>query len=380
MSGPLSGLKIVEMAGLGPAPFCGMVLSDMGADVVRIDPRRRPGSPASPYYGDVRFDILGRGRRSLALDLKQPRGVELALSLIARSDALIEGFRPGVMERLGLGPDVCFSRQPRLVYGRVTGWGQTGPLAQAAGHDLNYIALTGALWGMGDADRPPPVPLNLVGDFGGGAMMLAFGVVCGLLETQRSGKGQVLDAAMTDGVTLLSSMMYAFLASGGWRPRRADNLLDGGAPFYDTYACADGKFVAIAAIEPQFFALLASKLGIDAGSHTDRATWPAMRTQLTALFLTQPRQYWCERLEGTDACFAPVLDWDEAPEHPHNVARGTFVELDGVRQPAPTPRFARTPGAIARGAAAPGTHSDEILAELGLVDTDLAALRDAGVI
>ncbi|MEO6953129.1 MAG: CaiB/BaiF CoA-transferase family protein [Polyangia bacterium] len=380
MSGPLTGLTIVEMAGLGPAPFCGMVLSDMGAEVVRIDQKRKPGAPASPYYGDVRFDILARGRRSLALDLKQPRGVELALALIARSDVVIEGFRPGVMERLGLGPEVCLARQPKLVYGRVTGWGQTGPLSQAAGHDLNYIALTGALYGMGRADAPPTVPLNLVGDFGGGAMMLAFGVVCGLLEAQRSGKGQVIDAAMTDGTTLLTSMMLAFLASGGWSPRRGDNLLDGGAPFYDTYVCADGKFVSIGALEPHFFALLMGKLGLEVGSQYDRSAWPALRGKLTALFASQARQHWCDLLEGTDACFAPVLDWSEAATHPHNVARETFIEVDGVRQPAPAPRFDRTPGAVSRGSAAAGAHSDEVLRELGLADEDVSALRDAGII
>jgi len=349
MPGPLSGLKVIELAGIGPGPFCAMVLADLGADVVRI---ARPGSATPPE------DVLARSRSVVTLDLRQPAAVEQALALVARADALIEGFRPGVMERLGLGPDVCHARNPRLVYGRMTGWGQAGPLAHAAGHDINYIAITGALHAIGPAGQAPVPPLNYVGDFGGGAMLLAVGILSALLEAARSGRGQVVDAAMTDGSALLSAMMYGFKAAGQWSNQRGDNLLDGGAFFYGTYACADGRYVALGPIEPQFYALLRDRCGLasdpDFDRQMERETWPALRRRLEDMFRTRPRGEWCALLEGSDACFAPVLDWDEAPRHAHNVARETFVTLDGVLQPAPAPRFDRTPNAPPR-TSAPAT-------------------------
>lgn len=313
----------MEFTGIGPAPFCGMMLADMGAEVVRV---ARPGEKAD------RFNVMHRGRSAVAIDLKSADGVEQALKLIDHADALIEGFRPGVMERLGLGPEVCAARNPRLVFGRMTGWGQSGPLAQTAGHDINYIALTGALHAIGRATENPPPPLNLIGDFGGGGMMLAFGIVCGILEARQSGRGQVVDAAMTDGAALLMAMTYGMEAAGSWTNRREDNWLDGGSHFYDTYKCADGKWVAVGAIEPQFYALLLEKLGLQV----------ADAKALREVFLTKTRDEWCAIFEGSDACVAPVLDLDEAPKHPHNVARGTFIEIDGVMQPAPAPRFSRT--------------------------------------
>ncbi|MFT4256928.1 MAG: CaiB/BaiF CoA-transferase family protein [Pseudoxanthomonas sp.] len=383
-SGPLRGLKVVEFVGLGPAPFCAMMLADMGAEVIRIDQKRPQGAPSSAFFAEPRFDILARGRRSLALDLKHPDGLATALHLIGRADALVEGFRPGVMERLGVGPDVCLTRNPKLVYGRVTGWGQSGPLALAAGHDLNYIALTGALYGIGDADRPPTVPLNLIGDFGGGAMMLAFGIACALLEAGRSGRGQVVDAAMTDGAALLSAVAYAFKAGGTWSNERAANLLDGGAPFYACYACQDGKFVAVGAIEPQFYSLLRERLGLQENplfdAQHDRARWPEQRRVLSELFASRSRVHWCGLLEGSDACFAPVLDWDEAPAHPHNVARGTFVEIDGVVQPAPAPRFSASPGSVQCAPSNAGEHGSRILSDWNVPEDRIAELERLQVI
>jgi alpha-methylacyl-CoA racemase len=341
MPGPLHGLKVVEMGGLGPAPFCAMLLADMGAQVVRIE---RPGNSAKID----RSEVTARGRPILELDLRAPAGRETVLRMLDTADVLIEGFRPGVMERLGLGPDVCLGRRPQLVYGRMTGWGQTGPLAHAAGHDINYIAITGALHAIGPRDRPPAVPLNLVGDFGGGAMLLAFGVLAALLEARASGKGQVVDAAMTDGTALLSSMMYGFRAAGTWSDAREANMLDGAAHYYGNYECLDGKFIALGAIEPQFYALLMQRCGVDDRELLEqqqfRERWPEFRQRMAALFKTRTRDAWCELLEGTDACFAPVLDWSEAPGHPHNAARATFTEIDGVVQPAAAPRFSRTPG------------------------------------
>ena len=340
MPGPLAGLKVVEMAGLGPAPFCGMLLADMGAEVLCI---ARPG-PAAPLQ-DGRFDVFARGKQSLAADLRDPTALNAVLDVIAQADALIEGFRPGVMERLGLGPEVCLARNPRLVFGRMTGWGQTGPLAHAAGHDINYIALAGALHAIGPRGQKPAVPLNYIGDFGGGGMLLGFGLVCALLEAKSSGRGQVVDAAKTDGTALLSTMMYGFKAQGQWSNSRGDNMLDGGAHFYDTYTCADGKHIAIGAIEPQFYALLMKLLGITDpafAAQMNPAAWPDLKQKLTAIFFTRTRDAWSALLEGSDVCFAPVLDWDEAPQHPHNVARKTFIEVDGVVQPAPAPRFSRT--------------------------------------
>ena len=338
--GPLAGLKVVEFAGIGPAPFCCMLLSDLGADVLRID---RPGARTS------KFDVTARGRRSLALDLKSPTAVEACLKLMARADAVVEGFRPGVMERLGLGPDAALARNPGLVYGRMTGWGQSGPLASAAGHDINYIALSGALAAIGAADKPM-APLNLVGDYGGGALYLAFGLLAGIVHARASGQGQVVDAAMTDGAASLLAMFYGFRASGMWADGREANLLDGGAHFYDTFRCADGEWIALGAIEPQFYALLLQKTGLDAdpafAAQMDRSMWPELKTRLAARIAERTRAQWCEVMEGTDVCFAPVLDWDEAPLHPHNQARGAFVTRDGVVQPAPAPRFSATPGAV----------------------------------
>lgn len=357
MPGPLHGIKVIEMVGIGPGPFCAMMLADMGADVVRID---KKGAKAPS-----KFDVLARGRRTIALDLKDPKAQAVAQALIARADALVEGFRPGVMERLNLGPDECLRSNPRLVYGRMTGWGQSGPLAHAAGHDLNYIALSGMLQAIGRADEPPPPPLNLVGDFGGGAMMLAFGILCALLEAKSSGRGQVVDAAMTDGSALLGALMYGLKASGRWSVARGANLLDGAAHFYDTYECADGKYVALAAIEPQFYAELLTLLGIDDADFApqmDASRWSALKLKVAARIKSKTRAEWSAVLEGSDACFAPVLDMDEAPEHPHNAARNAFIQIDGVMQPAPAPRFSRTMPSVAK---VRETTVDSVLKEWG---------------
>jgi alpha-methylacyl-CoA racemase len=373
---------VIEMVGIGPCPFAAMMLADMGADVIRIDRKPDPNVP-NPYPTlGTKYDVMARGRRSLALDLKDPRARRLLLDLVTRADALVEGFRPGVMERLGLGPDVCLERNPKLAYGRVTGWGQTGPLAQAAGHDLNYVALSGMLHAMGDADRPPAPPLNLVGDFGGGGMMLAFGVVCAMLEARTSGRGQVVDAAMTDGAALLGAMMYGLRAHGAWSAARGANFLDGGAPFYATYACADGKFIAVGAIEPQFYARLLALTGASDPAFArqwDQDDWPALKDKFAALFATRTRDAWCALLEGTDVCFAPVLDMDEAPRHPHNAARVAFVDVDGVTQPAPAPRFSRTPGR-AGNVAAPGQDGPAILADWGWTGDAIATLRRDNIV
>jgi alpha-methylacyl-CoA racemase len=377
MSGPLKGIRVVEMVGLGPCPFAAMMLADMGAEVIRID--RQPTGAATPYpMQGTKFDVMARGRRSLALDLKQPEGRELVLHLVAQADALIEGFRPGVMERLGLGPDVCLERNPKLVYGRVTGWGQDGPLAKTAGHDLNYIAMSGMLHEFGRSDAPPVPPLNLVGDFGGGGMMLAFGVLCALLETRGSGKGQVIDAAMVEGSALLGAMIYGYKAFGAWAGQRGSGMLAGGAHFYNTYACADGKFVSVGAIEPQFYALLLKLCGIDDAafdSQMDREQWPSLKTKIAAVFATKPRAAWCELMEGTDVCFAPVLDMDEAPEHAHNRARGMFIEVDGVKQPGPAPRFSRTMPEVSSPPASPGHDTDAILRDWNVPGELIERLR-----
>jgi alpha-methylacyl-CoA racemase len=388
MTGPLKGLRVIEMVGIGPCPFAAMMLADMGAEVIRIDRKPDPNA-LTPYpMLGTKFDVMARGRRSLALDLKDPRARQLLLDLIAKADVLVEGFRPGVMERLGLGPDACLDRNPRLVYGRVTGWGQSGPLSQAAGHDLNYVALSGMLHAMGRASSPPAPPLNLVGDFGGGAMMLAFGVVCAALEAKNSGKGQVVDAAMTDGAALLGAMMYGLRAFGSWSDEREANLLDGGAPFYDCYACADGRMISIGAIEPQFYAQLLALTGAS-GSECDdpqfrkqwrQADWPELKRKFAALFATRTRDDWCALLEGTDVCFAPVLDMAEAPHHPHNAARATFVERDGVTQPAPAPRFSRTPADIGSPPSRPGQDSAQVLQEWGWSGASVEALQRAGVV
>jgi alpha-methylacyl-CoA racemase len=372
--GPLTSLKIVEFAGIGPGPFCGMLLSDLGADVVRID--RKGGRGGAPS------DVTSRGRRSVAFDLKKPEAVEACLKLIEGADAVFEGFRPGVMERLGLGPDVCLKRNPKLVYGRMTGWGQTGPYANAAGHDMNYIAITGALHAIGTQDKPVP-PLNLVGDFGGGALYLAFGLLAGVIHARQSGRGQVIDCAMSDGAASLMAMFYGFKGSGMWRDERRTNLLDGGAHFYDTYQCSDGKWVSIGSIEPQFYALLLEKTGASDPqfqSQMDRAAWPELREKLAAIIATKTRDEWTEIMGATDVCFAPVLDLDEAPRHPHNLARQTFVEVAGVTQPAPAPRFSATPGAIQGPPPRVGAHDEQALADWGFSPADIAALAKAGAL
>lgn len=343
--GPLAGIKIVEIAGIGPGPFCAMMLADMGAEIVCIDRPLSPGSGIDDVLGKSRRDATQRGRPTINLDLKSAGGVAVAMELIERADALIEGFRPGVMERLGLGPHECLGHNPRLVYGRVTGWGQDGPLAPTAGHDIDYIAISGVLSCIGKSGEPPVPPLNLVGDFGGGAMLLAFGVLCALLEARTSGKGQVVDAAMVDGAALLMANIYSRKSMRMWTNERGSNALDGGAPWYGVYECADGRFVAVGAIEPQFYAVLLEKCGIDDPSlkpQWKQADWPKQRERLAAIFRTQARDEWCARAAGSDACLAPVLDLDEAPRHPHCTVRGTFMSVDGIVQPAPAPRFSRT--------------------------------------
>ena len=336
--GPLQGLKIIEMAGIGPGPFCGMVLADLGAEVIRVD-------RASAIGSGTREEPANRGKKSIAIDLKSPEGVEVVLKLAENSDAIFEGFRPGVMERLGLGPEVCQKRNKKLVYGRMTGWGQTGPLADAAGHDINYISLSGALAAIGRPGSPPVPPLNLIGDFGGGGMLLALGLVSALLEAKSSGEGQIVDAAMTDGSALLMTMLYSMQHSGFWKAEMGSNLLDGGAHFYDTYECSDGKFISIGSIEPQFYKLLCEIANLDDSTFGDqmkRDTWQEKKESIKEIFLNKSRDEWCELMEGTDVCFAPVLDMTEAPLHPHNIARKTFIEMEGVTQPAPAPRFSRT--------------------------------------
>ncbi len=379
MAGPLAGIKVVEITGIGPGPFCAMMLADLGADVLRID---RAAAVRSALPDKPSSDVLARGRRSIGVDLKNPEGVELVLKLIEKADVLTEGFRPGVMERLGLGPDVCLKRNPKLVYGRMTGFGQEGPMAQAAGHDINYIALAGALAHIGrEGDKPLP-PLNLVGDFGGGGMLLALGVCAALVERGRSGKGQVVDAAMVDGAATLMAFIHGFYASGGWG-ERGTNLLDTGAHFYDTYETQDGKYVSIGSIEPQFYAELLEKTGLDKEAlpgQMDRSQWRAMKQRLTALFKTKTRDEWCALMEGSDVCFAPVLTIPEAYQHPHNIARRTFVDVAGVTQPAPSPRFSRTPGEIKRPPPHPGQHTSEALADWGIPSEDVAKLRNAKAI
>jgi alpha-methylacyl-CoA racemase len=380
MAGPLAGFRIIEIVGIGPGPFCAMMLADLGAEVLRVDRAERAKLPRMP---GPNLDFLARGRRCVAVDLKSPAGVEVVLKLVEKADGLIEGFRPGVMERLGLGPDVCLARNPGLVFGRMTGWGQDGPLAKVAGHDLNYIALTGALHAIGRPDSPPPPPLNLVGDFGGGGLMLAYGVLAALLERTKSGKGQVVDAAMVDGAAALMAIIFGAHASGWWKDERAANMLDGGAHFYDCYETSDGKYVSIGSIEPQFYAILLDKLGLageDLPKQMDRSAWPKLKERFAALFKTKTRDEWCQVMEGTDICFAPVLSLSESPEHPHMKARGTFVEVDGVRQPGPAPRFSRTQAVIERPPAHPGEHTDEALADWGFSKGDLAKLRESGAI
>lgn len=379
--GALTGLRVVEMAGIGPAPFAGMMLADHGAEVLRIDRIEPSGLGVADM--DPALDPLGRGKRAVALDLRRAEGRDAALTLIARADAVIEGFRPGVMERLGLGPDACLARNPKLVYGRMTGYGQTGPLAARAGHDIDYIAIAGALGAIGPGDGRPVPPLNLVGDFGGGGMLLAFGVAAALLNVARGGDGQVVDAAMTDGAALLTAMFHGLLAAGLWREGRGANLLDGGAPFYDTYETADGKFLAVGAIEPKFYARLIDGLGLAGESlpaQMDRAQWPRLKARIAAAIRSRSRAEWEAVFAGTDACVAPILAMAEAPSHPHNRARGTFLESHGLTQPAPAPRFSATPGAIARPPAPVGADSASALDAWGFAGADVARLKRLGVI
>ncbi|MEH1017553.1 CaiB/BaiF CoA-transferase family protein [Micromonospora sp. CPCC 206060] len=380
--GPLTGVRVVELAGIGPGPFAVMLLADLGADVVRVDRTGEvhPGAPGTPHP-----DLLNRGRRSVAVDLKSPDGRQVVLDLMRGADVLVEGFRPGVTERLGLGPADCLAVNPRLVYGRMTGWGQDGPNAPHAGHDIDYLAPTGALHGIGRAGERPVPPMNLLGDFGGGATLLALGVVAALFAVRAGGAGQVVDAAIVDGAALLTTQIHALRRMGMWQDPRGVNLLDGGAPFYDTYECADGRYLAVGALEPKFYDELVRLTGFrlepdEALDRTDPGNWPALRRSWARLFRTRSRDEWARLLERTDACVAPVLDWREAPDHPHLAARGVFVEHVGVRQPAPAPRFSRTPGAIRRPPPHPGEHTDEILAELGLGAERIMQLRAAGTV
>jgi alpha-methylacyl-CoA racemase len=378
--GVLSGYKIVEFAGIGPAPMCAMLLADMGAEVLRID---RAEDAKLGISMDVKYSLLNRGRRSIAIDLKLPEGRAAAMRLVEKADALLEGFRPGVMERLGLGPDECLKRNPRLVYGRMTGWGQDGPLAHAAGHDINYIALSGVLASIGRKGEAPVPPLNLVGDFGGGGLYLALGVVAGLLEAQKSGKGQVIDVAMVDGAASLLTAVYGMHAAGMWVDRRGENILDTGAHFYDVYETSDGEYVAIGSIEGKFYAELLRLTGLEGQElprQMDRTQWPALKKKLAEVFKTKSRAEWCKIMEGSEVCFAPVLNMAEAPKHPHNVHRGTFVEVEGVPQPAPAPRFSRTPSAIQRPPARPGEHTEEAMRDWGFSAAELEQLRGAGAI
>ncbi len=372
--GPLAGVRILEFSGIGPGPFCGMLLSDMGADVLRID--RKEGDRGEKTH------VTRRGRKSVALNLKKPEAREACLRLMETADAIYEGFRPGVMERLGLGPDVALARNPRLVYGRMTGWGQEGPLSQAAGHDINYIAITGALHAIGTAERPVP-PLNLVGDFGGGALYLAVGLLAALLHARATGEGQVVDAAMSDGAASLMAAFYGHMAGGRWIDRRASNGVDGGAPYYGVYQCADGRWVALGSIEPQFFAILLDKLGITdfpRDRQRDPTHWPDLRSRLEAVFRTRTQAEWIALMEGSDACFAGVLSLSDAPSHPHNVARGTFVTVDGVLQPAPAPRFSRTPSEIQALDPGIGAHNESGLMSWGFSRAEVARLRDCGAL
>lgn len=374
MPGPLEGVRIIEMAGIGPGPFAGMMLADHGAEVIRVD---RPSAQAPE-------PVLGRNRKSIVVDLKTPDGIQIVRDLAKSADGFFEGLRPGVMERLGLGPDTLLADNPRLVYGRMTGWGQTGPYAPAAGHDINYIALAGALHAYGRAGEKPTPPINMVGDFGGGGMMLAYGMVCAILSARTTGAGQVIDCAMTEGAAVLMGMIWGFRGLGAWQDERGVNLLDTGAHFYDSYECADGRFVSIGSIEPQFYALLRQLTGLDADpdfdAQMDSRRWGPLKEKLTALFKSRPRDHWCRLMEMTDVCFAPVLSMAEAPEHPHNKARGAFAEVGGMMQPMPAPRYSATATATPSPAPAAGSHTAEVLAGLGYDAAKLEALQAAGAL
>ncbi len=375
--GPLAGIRVIELQGIGPGPFCGMMLADMGAELIRIDRSASAGRAAGK-------DVLARGRKSLAVDLKNPQGVETVLRLIDTADVLLEGFRPGVMERLGLGPDLCLARNERLVYGRMTGWGQHGTMAHAAGHDINYISLSGALHAIGERGGKPVPPLNLVGDFGGGGMLLAFGIAAALVERASSGKGQVVDAAMTDGSALLMNGLFPGMQTGQWSPERGTNMLDGGAHFYGSYETKDGRYVSIGSIEPQFYALLLEKTGLAndpaLARQMSRSDWPALQEKLTAVFKTRTRDEWDAIMLGSDVCYAPILSFAEAVEHPHNRARQTFVEVDGLTQAAPAPRFSRTAPEVPAGAAAPGQHSNAVLQAAGFSQAEIEQLVASGAV
>ena len=374
--GPLKGLKIIEMAGIGPGPFCGMVLADLGAEIIRVD-------RASAIGTGSKQEPSNRGKKSIAVDLKAKEGVEVVLKLVETADAIFEGFRPGVMERLGIGPEVCLARNDRIVFGRMTGWGQEGPLANAAGHDINYISLSGALAAIGRPGSPPVPPLNLIGDFGGGGMLLALGLVAALLESKESKQGQVVDAAMTDGSALLMTMIYSMQSSGMWNTTMGSNLLDGGSHFYDTYECKGGKFISIGSIEPQFYALLCQIAELDEkvfSKQMSRDLWPEQKEEIKKIFLKKTRDEWCELMEGTDVCFAPVLDMSEAPQHPHNKERKTFIDLEGVTQPAPAPRFSRTEPEVVSSPSIVGEHTNEVLSSIGLSEEDISTLKTSGAV
>jgi alpha-methylacyl-CoA racemase len=379
-SGPLSGVRIIELSGIGPGPFAGMMLADMGAEVIRVD-RASGGSMLSAT--EPRLDVLGRGKSSIAVDLKNPEGVAVVLDLIAGADGVFEGYRPGVAERLGLGPDVCLARNPALAYGRMTGWGQTGPLAPAAGHDIDYISISGALAAIGREGQPPTPPLNLVGDFGGGGAFLAYGMVCAILAARISGKGQVVDAAMVDGASILMAPFVAMRATGMWSPERGTNMLDSGAPFYDAYRTSDGRYLAVGAIEPQFYALLLEGLGLagaDLPGQMDRARWPELKARFAEVIAGRTRDDWESVFSGTDACVAPVLEPDEVPTHPHMKARDSFVEISGLTQPRPAPRFSVTSPSVPHEAPANGGDSRRLLAELGYDDARVSALLQNGAV
>ena len=375
--GPLNGYTIIELSGIGPAPMGGMILADMGAEVIRID--RASGANAL-----VMKDVSSRGKKSVVLNLKDPAGIETLLRMVENADAIIDPYRPGVCEKLGIGPEVCLARNPKLVFARMTGWGQEGPLASAAGHDINYIAITGALYAMGRKGEKPVPPLNLVGDMGGGGMLLVNGVLAALLETANSGKGQVIDVAMVDGAAQLMWMFHGFEHIGMWDvTQRGANLLDGGAHFYDTYECADGEYVAIGSIEPQFYALLKELAGLsedEFGDQNDQAKWPEMKEKLAAVIAGKTQAEWCEIMEGTDVCFAPVLNLVDAAKHPANIARQTYIEVDGMTQPAPAPRFGRTPSEVRHGGHDTGQDTDEVLAAMGFAEQEIAGLRESGAI
>lgn len=384
MGGPLEGFRVIELAGLGPAPFGAMLLADMGAEVIVVD---RPDQVVGLTPDDAKGNVYGRGRRSIAVDLKHPDGVETVRRLADGADVFIEGFRPGVVERLGLGPDELRDRNPGLVYGRMTGWGQTGPWSGRAGHDINYIALAGPLAHIGRRGQPPTPPLNLVGDFGGGGLLLAFGVACALAERARSGQGQVIDAAMVDGAAILSAPIAPAFAGGWFHPERGTNWLDSGSHYYDVYECADGAYLSVGAIEAKFYANLLTTLGIETGpdggplpDQNDEAAWPAMKELIAAVIRTRSAAEWMERFDGDDQCVAPVLPFADVPGHPHIAARDTYVDRDGVVQPAPAPRFDRTPATLDRPPAVAGQHTDEVLREAGFTDAETAALRSTGAV